>query len=178
MYKIAFFIIVLLFNHVFTQSAYPQEATDQWVTVTSPRLDIKQTGLRIYKPEKSYKGYTLFAHYQLKLPEVDIPSPVYLIDMEGNIVYQWMVVGDTILARLKPNGHLVYTTGEELREVDLKGNVVWDYRAHVDHSFQILENNNFLINHNEFPKPGCTLTEIITPDKKIIWQWKAEKYID
>jgi hypothetical protein len=181
MHNIVFVIVILIFNHAFPQPAYPQEATDQWATVTSSELDTKQTGLRVYKPEKYYKGYTLFAHRQLDLP-LNIPLPVYLIDMEGNIVYQWMVGGDTILARLKPDGHLVYATGVKLQEVDIEGNIVWDYPARVDHAFQILENGDFLINRSEIPKSGCNnedpVTEIITPDKKIIWQWKGEEHID
>jgi IS1 family transposase len=151
-------------------------------TVTSPTLDNRQTGLRIYKPEKCYNGYTLFAHRTLDLPGVDILFPIYLIDMRGNIIYQWMVDGDTVLARLKPNGNLVYTTGGELREIDPQGNIIWSYPSQIDHSFQCLEDGNFLINRNEYPGRNCEdelpRTEIISPDKKILWQWKGEEYLD
>ena len=155
--------------------------------VTSPTLDNRQAGLRIYKSEKCYNGYTLFAHRTLKLPEVSIPLPIYLIDMKGNIIYQWMVEGDTVLARLKPNGNLVYTTGAELREINPQGKIIWSYPGRIDHSFQCLEGDSFLINRNgfnrkEYPGVDCDdelpRTEIISPDKKIIWQWKGEEYLD
>jgi hypothetical protein len=156
-------------------------------TVTSPTLDNKKTGLRIYKPNKCSNGYTLFAHRTLNLPGVDIPLPIYLIDMRGNIVYTWMVDGDTVLARLKPNGNIVYTTGGELREIDAQSNILWSYPRRIDHAFQYLENGSFLINYNgfddtEYPEKSCKneipRTEIINHDKKILWQWKGEEHLD
>jgi len=155
-------------------------------TVTSPTPDGRRTGLRIYKPKKCYDGYTLFAHRTLDLPGVGIPFPVYLIDMNGNIVYQWMVGGDTALARLKPNGNLAYITGGSLREVDPRGNIVWRYPGEIDHSFQCLEDGSFLINRNEWSNERGTdgyhtelpHIELISSDKKILWQWKGAKHID
>lgn len=156
--------------------------------VSSPTLDIKQTGLRIYKPDTYYNGYTLFAHRSLHLRGTNKILPIYLIDMKGDIVYQWMVDGDTVLARLKPNGNLVYISGGFIREIDPQGKPVWDYNGRIDHTFQILEDGNVIIarveasgaNCDKMPQnEGCILNsrvEIISPAKKVLWQWKSEEH--
>ena len=158
------FCFLLYAQIAFLNNALQQEA----VVVTSKTPDLTQPGLRIYKPEKSYNGYTLFAHLSLELPDAMDITPVYLIDMRGNIVYQWMIQTLTFHAQLRSNGHLLYNTTADtenlfkkgelnnpqdkshgLHEIDLQGNEIWYYPAFIEHDFQILDNGNILIEQEE-----------------------------
>ncbi len=161
--------------------------------VVSSTLDRRQAGLRIYKPEKCYNGYTLIAHgacYNL-IDDVEVfLIYLYLIDMEGNVVYQWMADGCPTLTRLKPNGHLFYINGAELRELDMQSNVVWSYSTcDISHAFDFMENNNFIIDRDDYfdecsrtcrdknNKPTDRIRiEVISPDKKVLWSWKGEEH--
>ena len=160
--------------------------------VVSTTLNRSQTGLRIYKPDKCYRGYTLISHgiTIMDIPEINDNFPVYLIDMEGNIVYQWMTESQPVLAKLKPNGHLCYIDGNELRELDMQSNVVWSYSTcAISHAFDFMENNNFIIDRDdhidEYSKVCCDKNnkptdrvriEIISPEKKVLWSWKGEDH--
>jgi len=149
------------------------------VVVTSKITDKRQVGLRVYKPEKCFNGYTLFAH--------QLMGHVYLIDMDGAIVYRWSVDNNAMFARLKPDGNLLYncTDSSGLQELDIKSNVIWYYLGDIDHAFQFLKNGNLLIEQNKISISkknglpyGCPRIEIISPDKNILWQWRGEKHIE
>ena len=43
----------------------------------------RQPGLTIYKHDKAYQGYTIFA------PQTG--TDVYLVDMRGNVVHRWQM---------------------------------------------------------------------------------------
>jgi len=155
--------------------------------VTSKTIDKKQTGLRIYKPEKCYNGYTLFAHQPLDMPPGMIKtSPVYLIDMQGNIIHQWIVYYGPMFARLTPKGFLLYITASGdtgilslgLRKLDFQSNEKWYYPGLIDHDFQILDNNTFMIERDiSLPTYICPIIEIIASDKNVLWHWRGDKHI-
>lgn len=165
--KYVFTILILLDISVIIPLS--SKATEQGtIVVTSRTPDRTQTGLRIYKPKKSFGGYTLFTHMSLELPGTIRMTPIYLIDMEGNIIYQWMAPMPTFHAQLKPDGHLLYNitvdTGDlfkkgdlensqiknyGLRELDFQSNEIWHYPAFIEHDFQILDHGNILFEQEE-----------------------------
>jgi len=142
-------------------------STEKPVVVSSKTPDKTQTGLRVYKSDIAYNGYTLFVHLDLELPGTTSVAPVYLIDMGGNIVYQWMSPYRSRHARLKHNGNIllnvgfnaeeVYTTGEfyfpqnhdGVHELDPWGTRIWHYPYFAGHDFQILDNGEVLLEREE-----------------------------
>ena len=100
------------------------------------------TGTTIYKPEKSWNGYTIF-------PAADFGMA--LIDMNGNVVNQWKETPFTYAnpSRLLPGGHAMRPVGSRkyriynhpeanhLVQFDWNGNVVWKFdKAGPHHDWQ------------------------------------------
>jgi len=136
--------------------------------VSSTTRDLSQKGLRVYNTQKSYNGYTLFAHIGFEIPLKVEQNPIYLINMEGEIVYQWLAENWAYHAQLKLNGNLIYNTatyvqdlfekkelydpnrlGHGLREINTRGNEIWYYPAFVEHDFQLLDNGNIIMDQDE-----------------------------
>jgi len=112
----------------------------------------------VYKPDKTYNGFTLFA------PMAPRPSNVWLMDMQGRFVHRWQLPGWIRLrAQLLPNGNLLfglfreaeaeaslhrlpYYAGE-VDEMDWDGNIVWQYKERfMDAHDQVrMKNGNTLI---------------------------------
>ena len=113
--------------------------------------------------------------------------------MEGEIAHTWQVLGSVQLAKLKPDGNLIYSTRDRsykeragIREIDPYGNVIWYYKCWIDHDFHILRNGNIIIHYIEdikTPSIGrgkirCPRIIEITPKKNIIWEWRGEEHLD
>ncbi|OGS12776.1 MAG: hypothetical protein A2285_01615 [Elusimicrobia bacterium RIFOXYA12_FULL_57_11] len=140
-----------------------------------------QTGLLVYKPEKCCNGYTLFTHDPMG--EV-LFSPVYLVDMRGEVRHQWVPEIPAIHARLLPDGKLFYnTTGATrlgsmelygLYELDARSNVAWHLAGNINHDFQVIDNDTFLIAEADEMDP---VIKIVTRDNKVLWQWAAVDHI-
>jgi len=191
-------VIIILFNFFLFQlpDGYSQTTPLHKKTVTSKTLDKRQTGLRVYKPEKCFNGYTLFALMPLHNTSV-VMAYIYLIDMNGEIIHKWVVETAICQAQLKPDGHLLYATmpakfsslsdrlnhtGSNfklgLRELDSQSNVIWYYPGAIDHDFQILKDGNVLI-ERKGPIQRHPRIEIISPnERKILWSWKGEEHIE
>jgi hypothetical protein len=143
---------------------------------------------------QSSRGYSLFAPTVDDLGyELQEPAEIYLLDMNGNVVHTWYVLGSVQLARLKPDGNLLYSTRDRsfrqragVREVDPFGNVLWFYKCWVDHDFCLLENGNLLIHYiedKEAPEIGpgkirCPGIIEVTPDRDVVWEWRAEEHLE
>lgn len=113
-------------------------------------------GVRLYKPEKAYDGYTLISPFTSR--------DVWLIDMRGNYVHRWvMPISPRNHGVLLPNGHLLYAIWAPLppesdmsiprvaswamsgglEEVDWEGNLVWKYvDKYQSHTFYRMKNGN------------------------------------
>jgi hypothetical protein len=163
------------------------------VVVTSETVDLRKTGVRLSKPGEFYQGYILYNHLTTKAIAPPFENPIFLIDREGNIVYQWTVDTSAAFARLAPNGHLFYVTNDwptagvydpgdsGLRELDLQGNVLWFYPAFIEHDFQWLDDGNILLERYENMQPEprsppilIQRIEVVSPkDKKVLWRWKT-----
>ena len=93
---------------------------------------MRPLGLTVYKPDKAYQGYTLFAPME--------GTNVYLIDMRGHIVHRWQLPyrpGD--YGYLLENGHLLVGGRTDrgpvniggrsgiVMELDWDGKAVWEY---------------------------------------------------
>ena len=162
-------------------------------------------GTTIYKPEKCYNGYTLFA-----FPVRGKPGTL-LIDMNGRIVKTWQVInsshpmsGWTPRVRLLENGHVVILRGKMIskdggiQEYDWDGKITWEYcppsgylGPHHDF-FRENNGNTLLICREEVPEEyrkkakdperrDILYSDIIlevTPDKKILWEWHEYEYLD
>jgi len=167
------------------------------VVVTSETIDLRKTGLRLSKPGKFYQGYILYNHLTTKTMGPPFVTPIFLIDREGNIVYQWTVDTSASFARLAPDGQLFYATNDwptagvydpgqsGLRELDLQSNVLWFYPAFIQHDFQLLDNGNILLERYENMQPEPQSPPIVTQhievvspkDKKVLWRWKTEDHV-
>ncbi len=122
-------------------------------------------GLLMNNPEKTYKGYTLWAASQ--------GTDTYLIDMEGRVINKWSSPYRTMYAELTEKGTLLRSailppaelaanfggsTGL-LQEFDWDGNVIWEYRLSdpkkgvLHHAFDRMPNGNTLVLAWE-PKTG------------------------
>jgi hypothetical protein len=167
------------------------------VVVTSETIDLRKTGLRLSKPGKFYQGYILYNHLTMKTMGSPFVTPIFLIDREGNIVYQWTVDTSASFARLAPDGQLFYATNDwptagvydpgksGLRKLDLQSNVLWFYPAFIQHDFQLLDNGNILLERYENMQPTprsppilIQRIEVVSPkDKKVLWRWKTEDHV-
>jgi len=155
----------------------------------------KRTGVIVYKPEKCFKGYTLFCpSYEDPSLTEDGRGEIYLIDMEGNPVHIWHVkTALQSFCRLLPNGNLLYPTRDRsdirrdgLRELDILSNVVWYYHCRIDHDYQVLKNGNLMIHtitDNMCPELGPELKRHpyiieITRNKELVWEWYGEEHLN
>ncbi|MGA1840806.1 MAG: aryl-sulfate sulfotransferase [bacterium] len=143
---------------------------------------------------KNFGGYTLFTHTVDDIGlELNKSNKIYLMNIEGEIVHTWHVLGSVQLAKLKPDGNLLYTTRDRsykiragLREIDPFGNIIWYYKCWADHDFYILPNGNILLHYiedKEVPaiskgKVRCPRIVEIDSGKKIIWEWRGEDHLN
>ncbi len=154
----------------------------------------RRVGATVYKPEKCYKGYTLFCEsYEDVSRTKDGAGEVYLVDMEGRPIHVWKVrTALQSFCRLLPNGNLLYPTRDRsnlssagLRELSPASKVVWSYHCRIDHDYQVLSNGNFLlhtIRDSMCPELGPELKRSpyiieITRDKKLVWEWHGEEHL-
>ncbi len=145
----------------------------------------------IHKPEKAYKGYTLFCstHDELRAGE---KAHIYLVDMKGRIHHRWEVDTSVQLAKLQPDGSLFYITRDRtaikragLRRLSPDSEVQWYYHCRSDHDFRVLDNGNFLIHcirDGMVPALGPELKRNpyiieITDSKKLVWEWHGENHV-
>jgi hypothetical protein len=97
-------------------------------------------GTTIFKPDKTFSGYTILTTKG---------NQTILIDMNGNVVHHWANLCDEEHpAKLLPGGYAMGATGKpgrilgdkesnDLSVVDWDGNVIWTYKmAGVHHDFQ------------------------------------------
>lgn len=156
--------------------------------------DAVSKGVRVYKPEKCFNGYTLYCEtYETTKNAEGGKGKIRLIDMEGNIVHTWYVTTAVqSFCRLLPNGNLLYPTRDRsrieqagIRELDPASNVVWYYHCRVDHDFQVLDNGNLLIHtitEYMWPELGPGLKRHpyiieITRDGELVWEWHGEQHL-
>jgi hypothetical protein len=101
----------------------------------------------------AFQGYTLLAPTVDDIgTDLEKPSMIYLIGMDGEVVHSWRVLGSVQLAKLNGDGHLFYTTRDRsfperagLRKIDPFGNVLWYFKGRADHDFYILPNGDVLL---------------------------------
>ena len=129
----------------------------------APRVK-RPVGLTVYKPDKCYHGYTLFAEsYEDVSKTADGAGEIHLVDMEGKVVQTWKVkTALQSFGRLLPNGNLLYPTRDRsdivkagVRELDPDSNVVWSYHCRIDHDYQVLDNHHLLLH---------TIRDIMCPE--------------
>jgi len=150
-------------------------------------------GLIKYDEQKAWPGYTLYCPTHR---EESRQRSIYLIDMHGRIVHEW-VAQTTVQSycHLLANGNLIYPTHDRsdlakgpfgLYELDPDSNVVWSFRCRADHDFQVLANGNLLI-HNiteDFcPRLGPEMKRHpymieINRDKELLWEWRGQEHLD
>jgi len=146
----------------------------------------KSTGVTIYIPDKSYKGYTL---YNSRPQEEAV-----LIDMNGNILHRWSYPQGFRWenSELLPNGNIIVLIPNDYRkriggmlfELDWDSNLVWTMNIAVHHDFEKLENGNFLVICRErvindvvgsYILESDRLIEI-TPKEKVVWEWHTDQH--
>ncbi|MFW5980807.1 MAG: aryl-sulfate sulfotransferase [Halanaerobiaceae bacterium] len=154
-------------------------------------------GLNIYKSDKAYQGYTLFCEAFPEPKESNnLERYVYLVDMKGEIAHKWEVERSLqSYCKLLPDGNLIHPTRDRsevargkagLYEVDPEGNIQWHLRCRTDHDFQILSSGNFLVHtitDNFASHLGPELKRQpyiieVTPEKKLVWDWKGEEHFN
>ena len=120
------------------------------MTINVARTALK--GVTFHNSLKANRGYTLFCPYGYS-PFTDACTDVWLIDMDGQVVYRWpMSYLPGLHATLLPNGHLLYpaTTkspaerkapveagfigyGDAVFEYDWDGNLIWEVETPYQH---------------------------------------------
>lgn len=132
---------------------------------------------------RAYGGTTLFAETSVS------PPRLVEVDMNGKVVWEyrvpsslargsdpgkamdveWLPATDTILFVLPEKG---------VFEVDRAGEIVWEYRTRkVSHDADRLPGGNTMFSYG-WERPGdAELTEV-TPDGKVVWQWRATDHIN
>ncbi len=145
----------------------------------------RRGGVTIYKPERCYRGYTLYSSRQTEVAN--------LVDMEGNVVHQWAYPqGYTWhYAELLNNGHLGAIIKEEegkvegmLIELDWESNLVRKMSVPAHHDFERLDNGNTMVLCREYVVndaiyPGSVKSDYyveLTPDDEVAWEWHADRY--
>lgn len=111
---------------------------------TGDMVNDDHRGLRIYKPDKTWSGYTLLNCFTTTGTEKNGNN--VLIDMEGRIVNEWLFAGSGYLSAAKalPGGNIAGSSvdpnaampgGGRVTQLDWDGNVVrqWDTNMHHDH---------------------------------------------
>ncbi len=88
------------------------------------------TGTTIYRPDKTWNGYTIFPN----------PQGAILIDMNGNVVKQWKGIGGVANPnKILPGGYVMGTTGNrgpgyleniDLVQVNWDGKIVWKFNRY------------------------------------------------
>ena len=155
---------------------------------TYPMFDV-----RVSDRGRSYGGYALFSFTVDDIGlELTTPSPVYLINTDGELVHRWHMMGSVQLAKLKPDGNLLYKTRDRsfkeragLREVDPFGNVIWFYKCWADHDFDLLPGGNILVHYiddKQVPAIGsgevrCPVIVEVTDEKDVVWEWRGEDHL-
>jgi hypothetical protein len=154
-------------------------------------------GVKLYKPEKCWNGYTM-------VPYED--GLILIVDMKGNVVHHWEI--GTERARLLENGHVVVMQGSRIVEYDWNGKAVWDFEVpggpyretgypspgFIHHDLQRLSNGNTIfIIHEEVPgqyksairdpiRRSCQVIGDcfmeVNREKEIVWQWHAHDGLD
>jgi hypothetical protein len=175
---VVFLAVIVVIGAYFTISAifYPA------IQITAHDVDRSVQGYNLFAPTVDDLGYSL-----------DEPSEIYLMDMDGEIVHTWQVLGAVQLAKLRSNGNLVYSTADlsfveraGIREIDLFGNVLWYYKCWADHDFYLMDNGNLLIHFVEDKTvpaigPGeirCPQLVEVSPEKNVVWEWRGEDHLD
>ncbi|MFH1312401.1 MAG: aryl-sulfate sulfotransferase [Candidatus Eisenbacteria bacterium] len=150
--------------------------------------------VRINVEGKAHGGHTLFTFTIDDIgQELTEPSGIYLVDSDGKLVHRWHVMGSVQLAKLKPNGNLLYKTRDRsfkeragLRETDPFGNIIWYYKSWADHDFDLLPSGNILIHYIEDkPVPAIGTGDVrcpgiveVTTGKEAVWTWRGEDHLD
>ncbi len=154
-----------------------------------------------HDPDRAFDGYTLINYIH---KEPDGPVPIYLTDMDGEVVHRWEV--ETALqsyCKLLPDGNLLYPTRDRtdiseagVRELDPDSNVEWFYHCRIDHDMQV-------VGVHDNPSPHVpdghmllhTITDNMAPhiapelvrqpymleidrEKNLHWEWKGEDHLD
>lgn len=200
-------LLLSIFILLFASCGCSQAPSQQKETkiVTSKTIDKRRTGLRVYKPEKCFTGYTLYS--TLPMPSSGRPGrnslyPIHLIDMKAQPAHTWYLgeAPSVSFSRLAEDGNLYFVSNDipskrfpeatisGLRELDPQSNELWFYPGFIQHDFQILPGGKFLIERDEVidvPEGYKSTTEkLISPRKEIIdrsgkvhWSWKAEDHV-
>jgi hypothetical protein len=204
-----FITIIFVFSIFLSQPfAYSQttplfsKPAQKTIIVTSETVDLKNTGLRVYKPKKCFAGYILFnyIHIPKQYQENQNFQPIYLVDMNGDIAFKWMPQAQPQFALLDKYGHLFYISTPNamytkydvqsgLRELNQQSEELWSYPCFAHHDFHVLTNNDFLISEDEVVYAPFYLDSekhqsitspyiaIVNKDKKILWHWNGRKHL-
>ncbi|MBF0217058.1 MAG: hypothetical protein HQL30_08710 [Candidatus Omnitrophica bacterium] len=169
------------------------------VIVSSKTVDKRVTGLRINKPEKTFKGYTLLVPLLSQPSFTGGLSPVDLVDMDGLTIHRWLVADPPpSLGRLSDNGTLFLATqmsGMEspgqmsgLKELDAESNELFLSPGVFENEFYLIDNDTFVVTYKDtIPTPpgspfplgsmSAPRIDIITKDGRTLWQWKGEDHL-
>jgi len=146
----------------------------------------QKSGVTISKPDKFYRGYTLYNSRQTEV--------AHLIDMGGRDVHTWSYPqGKTWhYAELLPDGHLVAIIKENegsfpgmIIELDWDSKLVWKADIAAHHDFDRLASGNTLVVCREYVtdeklRPGDLKSDClveVTPDNKVVWEWHAHEHV-
>ncbi|HEY64297.1 MAG TPA: hypothetical protein G4O02_06960 [Caldilineae bacterium] len=153
----------------------------------------RDTGVTIYQPDRCCNGYTLFCHtYEDPRMGRGGVAHMYLIDMEGHVIHEWIAHTAVQLLELLPDGSLYYSTRDRsnidqagLYRIAPDSSVLWRYHCRIDHDFHVMDNGHLMIHcliDKMVPRLGPELRRNpyiveIGPDKELLWEWHGEEHI-
>ncbi|MGC1404867.1 MAG: aryl-sulfate sulfotransferase [Thermodesulfobacteriota bacterium] len=162
-------------------------------------------GATLYKPDKTFNGYTLFCVEGYG---------AFLIDMRGNVVHEWKDIGKVDHpVKMLPGGHIMGATGgmgriighedsNDLAIADWDGKILWKYpKAGMHHDFEregnpvgyyvpgqepnVDKGKTLILSNKVVKKPRISdkpllddILYIVDEEGKIIWEWLASDHIE
>ncbi len=158
----------------------------------------RPTGLTLYQPTSTYRGYTLFSP--------NGGTEAYLVDMEGHFVHRWRHDAGIGYGFLLPNGNFLFRDSGGLsampganavRELNWDGDLVWEYRNPAVRRHNRLANgNNLFLLYEEIseelsrrvqggfttptdpPRMQGDLVAEVTPDGEVVYEWRSSEHLD
>ena len=158
----------------------------------------RPTGLTLYHPTSTYRGYTLFSP--------NGGTEAYLVDMEGHFVHRWRHEAGIGYGLLLPNGNFLFRDSgglsampgaNAIRELNWDGDLVWEYRNPALRRHNRLANgNNLFLLYEEIseelsrrvqggfttptdpPRMQGDLVAEVTPDGEVVYEWRSSEQLD
>lgn len=167
-------------KHAFLLHAHLLSAIVALGMATAAHAGTSCLTVEVIKPERMFKGTTAF------IDNSGPSSRIVECDAEGNTVWEYELPAHiqpqmrftNDLEWLPGQNHFLFTSrGRGVFEVDRSKSIVWSYATdEVSHDADRLPDGNTLFVWGGDGDNDAQITEV-SPDGKVIWQWKAKPHL-